>query len=644
MWVFYLRLQVIEPNSPHFFVRMKRLLTAVPLVCATQPSVAALPHVQYKISVLLFRVDTSAWTLESASKRGFERLLNHLLTKEWPEFDQECRQKRLQQAVRNAVENKYDVSVLEWWLTLYMPGQQSVRMIDVMALAVKYAQIPVLEWLHQELQGELPHLNEMIECNDPETVIWLYTHGRRHYNIHLCLPAHVWATANFQMVKQCLIYQEEDLSFRFIETSRAISVAIERGDLESVQWLFERRLSFQRYHLNQALSFGNLDVARWLLQRAPSRYFWYVYKTFTNPSHTNQVQISMDLVQWVVCEFDWEHDSSRLCWIKHAMRFAAKKGELDIVCYLFERFETGQDEVDASTIFSKILMDVAATDGHLAVLEWLHERSSLGCTTNAMDGAAANGYLFVVEWMHQNRSEGCTSNAMDAAAAANHLEIVQWLHHNRSEGCTHKAIDVAATHGHLNMVQWLHKNRLEGCTKKAMEGAARNGHLEMIRWLHENQKVGWTPKALNLAARHGRLGVVEWFHENRSGDFTSTTMDHAARNGHLPIIRFLHSNRKEGCSTDAMKKAAARGHFDTFKWLYENQTEQFSPVLNNVPLEANEYNEQALKCQALFTNHDRFGWFARKLILCCDFESVDLLVRKASSQGVVSVEHEFAVN
>lgn len=118
-------------------------------------------------------------------------------------------------------------------------------------------------------------------------------------------------------------------------------------------------------------------------------------------------------------------------------------------------------------------------------------------------------------------------------------------------------------------------------------------------------------------------------------------MDHAAQNGHLNIVQFLHTNRQEGCTNHAMESAAARGHFKTFKWLYANRSERFSPNLRYLQMGANDYYDQTLKCQALYTNHNRFGWFAHKLIIRSDFETVDLLIHKAYAQGVVSVEREF---
>jgi len=104
-----------------------------------------------------------------------------------------------------------------------------------------------------------------------------------------------------------------------------------------------------------------------------------------------------------------------------------------------------------------------------------------------MNLAASNGHLEVVKWLHENRKEDCTTSAMDWAASDGHLEVVKWLHENRKEGCTTNAMDWAAKNGHLEIVKWLHYNRKEGCTKDAMNWAAYS-YLEIVKWLHENRK------------------------------------------------------------------------------------------------------------------------------------------------------------
>jgi len=103
-----------------------------------------------------------------------------------------------------------------------------------------------------------------------------------------------------------------------------------------------------------------------------------------------------------------------------------------------------------------------------------------------MNLAAENGNLKLIKWLHNNRTEGCTKYAMNVAAAKGYLKIIKWLHKNRTEGCTTDAMDQAACYGHLKVVKWLHYNRNEGCTKCAMDYAVENGHLKVIKWLYKN--------------------------------------------------------------------------------------------------------------------------------------------------------------
>ena len=44
----------------------------------------------------------------------------------------------------------------------------------------------------------------------------------------------------------------------------------------------------------------------------------------------------------------------------------------------------------------------ASENGHLEVVQWLHEHRTEGCTTWAMDVASKNGYLDVVNWLREN--------------------------------------------------------------------------------------------------------------------------------------------------------------------------------------------------------------------------------------------------
>ncbi|KDO20514.1 hypothetical protein SPRG_14272 [Saprolegnia parasitica CBS 223.65] len=55
-------------------------------------------------------------------------------------------------------------------------------------------------------------------------------------------------------------------------------------------------------------------------------------------------------------------------------------------------------------------MNVAAKDGHLEVLQRLHDGGAASCTTAAMDEAAVNGHLHVIQWLEQHRTDSTVAS------------------------------------------------------------------------------------------------------------------------------------------------------------------------------------------------------------------------------------------
>lgn len=188
---------------------------------------------------------------------------------------------------------------------------------------------------------------------------------------------------------------------------------------------------------------------------------------------------------------------------EQAMVLAAQSGYLEVVQFL---------QINYPQRGKTWCLELAASNGQLAVLKWLHEHGGDKdrLTMSAFDDAAENGHLEVVKWLHENRSEGSTTRAMDCAARSGRLDIVKWLHGHRQEGCTTQAMDWAAQAGHLDVVQWLHLNRREGCSTMAIDAAAANGHLHLVRWLHEHCNMTCSCNAHSMAAERGHHHVLEW--------------------------------------------------------------------------------------------------------------------------------------
>ncbi|KDO28578.1 hypothetical protein SPRG_06434 [Saprolegnia parasitica CBS 223.65] len=161
-------------------------------------------------------------------------------------------------------------------------------------------------------------------------------------------------------------------------------------------------------------------------------------------------------------------------------------------------------------IYTGVLDDVASRD-FLPLVRSLHERG-LECSTAAMDLAAANGHLDVVMFLHVQRTEGCTVEALDGAIRSGHLDVVRFLLEHRTEGASPNILDEAAANGHVDVVQYLHTRGSFRCTVTAVDKAAAGGHLDVVRFLMATGRSRSCRRgdAVHNALQGGHLATAEY--------------------------------------------------------------------------------------------------------------------------------------
>ncbi|KAJ8575116.1 hypothetical protein ON010_g4097 [Phytophthora cinnamomi] len=287
-----------------------------------------------------------------------------------------------------------------------------------------------------------------------------------------------------------------------------------------------------------------------------------------------------------------------------ALKNAAAKGHLEVVKLLVNE--------DMVYLDGQAFCD-AATHGHLTVVQWLKE-NNLGWNMayKAIDLASSQGHLEVVQFLQSICSATCTHQTMRGAAISGHLHVVQWLHAQFADNpnvdlyeagtkqqFNTTVMDVAAMNGHLDVIKYLHEvalametvtatvmSQLEGladsailektvptCTPAAIQFAAAGDHLDVLQWLHANYWTEPSVDVMDVAASSGNLAMVKWLHEHTAARFSSAAMDGAAKEGHLAVVQWLHENRSEGCTVKAIDDAAAAGYLDVVQWLTKYRTE-----------------------------------------------------------------------
>lgn len=214
----------------------------------------------------------------------------------------------------------------------------------------------------------------------------------------------------------------------------------------------------------------------------------------------------------------------------------------------------------------KALIDLAAANGDLEIVQWLHVnypriKHGRRCTVNAMNRAAGNGHLHVVQWLYRNRDERCTYVASDLAAANGHLSVLVWLKAVCYPGLSCRAISGAARNGHLGVLQWIDGERvMPGFATRRfdLEQAIIGGHLQVLQWLilrfvNLGHAYGRRPpNLLDLAVNHGHMHIAVWLCENSSNLGNQVEFDNpsqqtlvlAARHGDIGLVRWLVGRRK----------------------------------------------------------------------------------------------------
>lgn len=361
------------------------LLIAVAAVCDDDHS--ALPQILHFVDSFLF-ADGDEWTLESASAVGSVRLLDRLKSLEWPGVDRSFREARFDAAIEAAIK-KGDAVVLNWWLTVYLPDRTADEAPNMIALACKFKQLTMLQWLHKRGFLDPSTLENRVDvvCKTTAVADWLFALRNDKivatYRVKFSSDQDAFALLQ-SAVARGLPYSNTS-GYRSMADDAAAS-----GCLDALQWMTREGLDqCSASALNIAVRSGHSHVAEWLYAQYPRGYFEELTLGCSD----------LATAQWVLSGYEWSSELARKAWISeviaNAGAFALKR--LDTVEYLFLACPEA-DEGEA--------IEAAATHGDLPLIQRLSEHGARS-TPDAMETAAFRGHLGVLR--------GCTSLTMRIA-------------------------------------------------------------------------------------------------------------------------------------------------------------------------------------------------------------------------------------
>ncbi|EFA84826.1 hypothetical protein PPL_01819 [Heterostelium album PN500] len=379
------------------------------------------------------------------------------------------------------------------------------------------------------------------------------------------------------------------------------------GNLDVVQWFEQTYYITWRNNKDRdsaagnAANYGQLDILKYFVESSSSKSKLYIPSSVVSSAikgchmnilmylHENGVELNgpTHLLDTLIMfpenidsvKFILEHGNIRIGWI--AFTNSIRTGDLEFVKYLLAKLPPREFRLHS--------VDIAADLGYLHIVTYLYEQFKMVhpdaiSISNAIEYASSNGHLEVIKWIHNNTTLGCSHQAMDMAAKNNHLHVLQWLFENRAEGCSKKALINALSNNNIEVSKWLHANCTTHSEVMEVHEVIKNDHLEAFQFLHAirlTKNLDIDNKDLQLVCRWGSIRILKYIHSyykdnqhNQSSNntvFTSNLIDIAAEEGWIEVVRFLLDNRTEGFNQQALNNAAFKGHLSVLQLLISHK-------------------------------------------------------------------------
>ncbi|EFA77900.1 hypothetical protein PPL_09400 [Heterostelium album PN500] len=371
--------------------------------------------------------------------------------------------------------------------------------------------------------------------------------------------------------------------FEVIDTFKS---AIKSGNIETLKYLvelakpisrsvYEHRIKFDRI-LSYTAKYGSLEMVKYICREFDKKRLNYHSGLIKSPLSGDIEMIKYLNEQLVNCDHskNKELNTSKRGTIFY---YAAKKGRIDIIEWLFENRSEDRSESYA--------YHGAIKGGHLHVVQYLLDiNEPIRQTSHPKHGTLFDYSIYrnqfeIAKLLHQNNIRESKETPIDYAVSHRNISMLKWLNENTTVAASENAMNNAAINNDLEVLKWLQQHRTEGCSDDIIQSVSHLGHIEVIQWLYENQSSVLRYEPIYGAIINGHIELVKWFFEKRNEQTSIFAMDYAALNvsseiSNLQMIKWLHENHPEvKCTEHAMLYAIGNGHFETMKWLRENRTE-----------------------------------------------------------------------
>ncbi|TMW58552.1 hypothetical protein Poli38472_010111 [Pythium oligandrum] len=351
--------------------------------------------------------------------------------------------------------------------------------------------------------------------------------------------------------------------------------AVRRGVLEEVKWLD----GCTEYAAENAALFAaearHLDVVQWILDQC--KHVMYGFQTLLR-----------------------QEDSalSMICWKFHGSVYCASAEE-----GLFP------SQPSTSTGDQYPLLDVVAKRGDLELLRRVHNDpiGATMCTFRAMCNAAGQGHVAVMQWLHEHRSEhrDKVTEVLTAAAEGDQAAAMEWLHqHYELKDSVAAAYKKTIRSRKFNAMRWLIEHfrsvvsRLEPVRLHEVSSAP----LDVIQMCLDVHGLSAGLPFMCAALRCGNSKVARWVagEDNEQMTLTQVTGEAlhcaAVEGGNLELVRWC-VEELSAWSDDAIRQAPLKGDISLVKYLCEETLERLR--LSNITSDEQDQQLQSIGDEVL---------------------------------------------
>src|SRR3984885_10445598 len=204
--------------------------------------------------------------------------------------------------------------------------------------------------------------------------------------------------------------------------------------------------------------------------------------------------------------------------------------------------------------------NTAARSGHLEMLKWIQEQNVIVPNQEGANWAALNGHLEVLNWIREKNGIMPDQDGVNNASCGNHLEVLKWIQEKNVLVPNQNGTNRAASWGHLEVLKWIQEQAGIVPNQEGVNNAASEGHLEVLKWIREQSGVVPNQNGVNDTALNGHLEVLKWIQEQNGIVPNQQGANEAASEGHLEVLKWIRE--KNGIMPDqvGVNNAASEGH------------------------------------------------------------------------------------